>query len=88
MQRLKSQNSGQNCLTTHADVHSTFNIKPDFVSCPTLRKSQGSAHAAWSDATAAASRRGEGAFAIVAVKLTMPRDEADLLRTPRLERAP
>ena len=54
MQRFKSQNSAQNFLTTHAADYNTFNIQPHLVSRPTLRKFRGEAHAAWSDATAAA----------------------------------
>ena len=53
-QRFKSQNSAQNLLTTHAAVYNTFNTQPHLVSGLTLRKFRGAAHAAWSNATAAA----------------------------------
>jgi putative transposase len=55
MQRFKSQASAaQRFLTTHASIYNTFNTQPHVIRRPTLRRSRGDAHAAWTAATAAA----------------------------------
>jgi transposase-like protein len=53
MQDLKSQQSAQKFLSTHAAVYNTFNLERHLVSRKTLRSFRTAAQAAWAAATIA-----------------------------------